>query len=123
MSDADIISRTVSQYIFERTPPYREEQIKRVLNEEVEVNYQLKKVENQMKVVNKPSQIDEYTTTQREEAPQIDLSGPLNKEQLVEKVIQMRDSIKDFDNYSPEQKNQVIADIINGSYDKIIFDN
>lgn len=123
MSDADIISRTVSQYIFERTPPYREEQIKRALNEEVEVDYQLKKVENQMKVVSRNNDIEKYNNTQREEDPQIDLSGPLDKEQLVEKVIQMRDSIKDFDNYSPEQKNQVIADIINGSYDNIIFDN
>lgn len=121
MSDPDIISRAAAQYIFERSPPYQEEQIRRAMKEEVKVDYQLKRVENEVKKVNSTKSIESYMEPKNEETPRIDLSGPLDKEELSSKVIKMREEIPNFDNMSTPDKNQVVADIINGKYDELIF--
>lgn len=121
MSDQDIISRVAAQYVFERKPPYKEEQIKRAMKEEVEVNYELKRVETEVKKVNSTKSIESYMEPKNEDSPLIDLSGPLDKEELSSKVIKMREEIPNFDNMSTLDKNQVVADIINGKYDKLIF--
>lgn len=121
MSDQDIISRVAAQYVFERKPPYKEEQIKRAMKEEVEVNYELKRVETEVKKVNSTKSIESYMEPKNEDSPSIDLSGPLDKEELSSKVIKMREEIPNFDNMSTPDKNQVVADIINGKYDKLIF--
>lgn len=121
MSDMDIISRVATQYVFERKPPYQEEQIKRAMKEEVEVSYELKRVESEVKKVNSTKSIESYMEPKNEDSPSIDLSGPLDKEELSSKVIKMREEIPNFDNMSTSDKNQVVADIINGKYDKLIF--
>lgn len=102
-----IISNQASQYIFEREPPYKKESLMRAMGKEVQVEYNLKKVEMETKTVKQSEDV---------KPPNL-----LPKEKVGEILKKVLDKHKDFDLKSSEEQNFIIADLINGKYDEMIF--
>lgn len=111
MSDI-VISKTASQYYFERRPPYSEEMIQKAKGEEVKVKYSLKKREEATSKVTETQMIETKTETK----------DVISKEQLYEIGVNLRKAVPDFDIMSDKQRDLVIADIVNGKYDLFIFE-
>lgn len=104
-----IISNQLSQYVFEREPPYKKEAILKALGKDVNVEYNLKKVEQQIKTVTDPDKKEDLNL--------------LTKEKVAESISKILNKNENFISKTVEEQNIVIADLINGKYDVDIFEN
>jgi len=107
----------ISRVYFDRKPPYAEEAALRAAGEQVRVHYELE-VERA-----KASQ----KVNQTEEKKQVDNNvdnkerNMLTQEQILQKVIELNKMYPDFQQKSQSDKMQIIADLINGKHDDLIF--
>ncbi len=118
----DPINNTISQFHFERKPPYQEEAILRATGKDVEVGYDLKRVEQKVKTVSNKEDVQKlYTPTEKE--AKMDNTGPIPPEAVLETLTSLRDKFPEFDTLSDSKKTVFIADLMNGNMDDIIFKN
>ena len=110
------------QYHFERKPPYQEEAIMRAIGKEVNVEYNLKKVENKVKKVCEKDEVTKaYSATNKE--AKMDSSGPLPPEAVLDKVSKLKEVIPNLEYMTYQEKLNLVADILNGKHDNLIFNN
>ena len=104
-----ISSDQLAKIYFERKPPYQEEAILKAKKEEYKVEYSIQKEYIETKQV---KTIDSSEDTNNED------KNPLKKEELLLKIGEVLKRVPDFTYMSEKDKTFVIADIINGKYDK-----
>ena len=123
MSDVDIISRGASQFYFERSPPHQEQRMKQMMDEEVNVKYELHSRETKVKTVStneKGQEVNDHQLSDKE--AKRDNSGPLKADAVIEKVLKMKEVFPEFDTSTETVKMDVISRIINGEFDNIVME-
>ena len=118
---SQIITQAATQLYFEREPPYRQEQILRAQGEEVKVHFNLKKREAEIQQVRESNKVEETKRIKVEDKEaKMDLTGPLSPEDAIERMLKIKEKVS-FDSLSESQQSQVVAKIINGEFDDIVF--
>lgn len=110
-----------SRIYFDRKPPYQEESIMRMEHKKVNITYELQvELKNNSQTVTKSNtdlKMDNNTTKQNNK--QKDNNIPLDK--ILESVSKLNEIYPNFNNMSDSEKMNIIANIINGKHDDIIW--
>jgi hypothetical protein len=108
----------ISRIYFDRKPPFQEEAILRLEHKKVTITYELQ-VEKQKQAETVVE--SEQTTKGDNEMSKQNQKHALKPDKILEKVNELNKIFPNFNTLSDGEKATILADIINGKYDHIIF--
>jgi hypothetical protein len=106
---------------FERKPPYSEEYFLKKNGEEYKVEYELKVEKPKIKAVVEKNEVEDETIDDKNKINEMQETTGLNTEDLLEITVKFLKFVPDFSKKSEKEQVLIIADVINGKYDNILF--
>ena len=106
---------------FERKPPYSDEYFLKKNGEEYKVEYELKVEKPKVKPIVEKNDVESETIDEKNKINDIQNNTGLKTEDLLDITVKFLKFVPDFSKKSEKEQMLIIADVINGKYDNILF--